>query len=187
MTASQDLLSQARASMDKTLQHLQGILRSVRTARASPALVDQIKVEYYGTLTPIAQMAAISIPEPRQIVIKPFDVSAMKEIEKGIMKSDLGITPQNDGKVLRLQMPPLSGEQRKKYAAKVKEMAEEGRIALRNGRRDFNKKADQLEKDGLITEDDNRRLHEKIQDLLKEYEKKVDEITDRKVTEITEV
>lgn len=186
-TAYDGLLAEARETMEKALQHLKSVLRSVRTARASPALVDNIKVEYYGTLTPISQLASISIPEPRQIVIKPFDASVLKEVEKGLMKSDLGITPQNDGKVVRLTMPPLSGEQRKKYAAKVKEMAEEGRIAMRNGRREFNKKADQLMRSSELTEDQNRKLHEAIQELLKEYEKHVDDVLDKKVAEITEI
>ncbi len=181
------VLAEAKDSMVKSLEHLHAKLRTVRTARASSALVDNIRVDYYGTLTPLSQLSAISIPEPRQIVIKPFDASVLKEVEKAIMKSDLGITPQNDGKVLRLQMPPLSGEQRKKYAAKVKEMGEEGRIAMRNGRREFNKRADGLAKSGELTEDDNRQLHDEIQKLLKDYEKRVDDVLEKKVAEIMEI
>ncbi len=181
------VLAEAKDTLEKSLQHLHSMLRTVRTSRASSALVDNIRVDYYGTLTPLNQLSAISIPEPRQVVIKPFDASVLKEIEKAIMKSDLGITPQNDGKVLRLQMPPLSGEQRKKYAAKVKEMGEEGRIAMRNGRREFNKRADAMAKAGELTEDDNRKLHEEIQKLLKDYEQKVDDVLDKKVAEIMEI
>jgi len=185
--SSQKIQNDTRDVMEKALHHLQEILRGVRTARASSALVDNIKVEYYGTLTPIGQMAAVSTPEPRQIVIKPFDASVMNEISKAIMKSDLGITPQNDGKVLRLTMPALSGEQRQRYAAKVKEMCEEARIAMRNGRRDMNKHADQISKAGTITEDENRKVHEKIQEILKDYEKKLDLVQDKKIAEIMEI
>jgi ribosome recycling factor len=186
MTVNQ-ILDETRAGMDKPLQHLVDVLRSVRTARASSALVDNIRVEYYGTQTPINQLAAVSIPEPRQIVIKPFDASVLGDIAKAIMKSDLGIQPQNDGKILRLQMPPLSGEQRQKYAAKVKEMCEEARIAMRNGRRDMNKRADADLKSGKLTEDEHRKLHDKIQETLKEFEKKLDSVQERKTTEIMEV
>ena len=185
--SSQEILSSTQETMDKALQHLKDVLRGVRTARATPALVDNIRVDYYGTLTPINQMAAVSIPEARQIVIKPFDASILGEMAKAVMKSDLGITPENDGKVLRLQMPPLSGEQREKYAAKVKGMCEEARISMRNGRRDMNKLADAEKKSGEITEDDNRKLHDDIQSVLKDSEKKLDGMQDKKVTEIMEV
>jgi ribosome recycling factor len=173
--------------MEKAAAHTSDMLKSIRTSRASSALVEHIRVEYYGAPTPISQLAQISIPEARQLVIKPFDVSAVKEIEKAILKSDLGISPDSDGKVIRLTMPPLSGDQRKKYAAKAKEMCEEGRVALRNVRRDANKEADALAKKGDITEDDNRGLHTEIQELLQDFEKNVNEIQDRKTTEIMEV
>lgn len=172
---------------EKALHHLQDLLRTIRTSRASPALVEGIRVEYYGVPTPLSQMASISVPEPRQILIKPFDPSVLGDVGKAILKSDLGITPQNDGKVLRLTMPPLSGEQRKKYAGKVKEMCEETRISMRNVRRDMNKHADVLMKDGGLTEDESRRLHDEIQKLLKEYEDKVTQVHDRKTAEIMEV
>jgi ribosome recycling factor len=149
--------------------------------------VDNIRVEYYGTLTPINQLAAVSTPEPRQIVIKPFDPSVLDAVAKAIMKSDLGITPQNDSKVLRLQMPALSGEQRQKYAAKVKDLCEEARVAMRNARREMNKLADSEKKGGKLTEDESRKLHDQIQQVLKEYEKKLDGVQDKKVAEITEV
>jgi ribosome recycling factor len=181
------VLKDSREVFEKALHHLQDVLRGVRTSRASSALVDNIKVEYYGTLTPISQMATVSTPEPRLIVIKPFDASVMNELSKALMKSDLGITPQSDGKVLRLQMPPLSGEQREKYAAKVKQLCEDARIAMRNGRRDQNKHADGMKKDGLLTEDENRKLHDEIQHLLKEYETKLDGVQTKKIAEIMEV
>ncbi|MCC7015171.1 MAG: ribosome recycling factor [Planctomycetes bacterium] len=177
----------ATAAMDKALHHLQDMLKGVRTGRASSALVDNIKVDYYGSPTPINQLAAVSVPEPRQIVIKPFDASVLTEVSKAILKSELGITPQTDGKMLRLQMPPLSGEQRLKYAAKVKEMCEEARVSMRNVRRDLNKHADAESKGGKLTEDDHKKTLEKIQDVLKEYEKKLDQVQATKTKEITEV
>jgi ribosome recycling factor len=181
------ILGETKATMEKAVNHLHEVLRSVRTGRASSALVDNIKVEYYGTLTPINQLAAVSTPEPRQIVIKAFDPSVLDAISKAIMKSDLGITPQNDSKVLRLQMPPLSGEQREKYAAKVKSLCEDTRVAMRNGRREMNKHADAEKKSGELTEDENRKVHDQIQETLKEWEKKLDSVQEKKIAEIMEV
>lgn len=181
------VLAETKQRMDKALKHTQEQLRHIRTSRASSGLVENIRVEYYGTPTPLSQLAQISIPEPRQIVIKPFDAGALEGIGKAIMKSDLGITPENDGKVVRLSMPPLSGDQRKKYAAKAKEISEEGRVAMRNVRRDANKEADALRKKGDITDDQNHQLHEEIQKLLKEYESKVSDVQEKKTTEILEV
>ena len=181
------VLEDGKGRFEKALVHLRDQLRTIRTGRASTALVDSIRVDYYGTPTPINQLASVSIPEPRQLLIKPFDASIVKELSKAILKSDLGITPNTDGKVVRLTLPPLSGDQRTKYVAKVKEMAEETRVSLRNTRREMNKHSDALMKDGEVTEDENRKLHTEIQDLLKDYEKKVDEALERKVAEITEV
>jgi ribosome recycling factor len=183
----QAIVKDTRDKMDKTLHHLQDLMRSIRTSRASSALVEHIRVEYYGTPTPIAQMASISIPEPRQIVIKPFDASALTELVKAIQKSDLGINPQSDGKIIRLSMPPLSGDQRKKYAAKVKELAEETRVAMRNARRDQNKHAEAESKGGGLTEDEHKKLSDEIQKILKEYEDKVTHVLDKKTAEIMEV
>jgi ribosome recycling factor len=175
------------AAMDKALHHLQDVLKGVRTGRASAALVDNIRVDYYGAMTPLNQVAAISVPEARQIMIKPFDMSVLNEISRAILKSDLGITPQSDGKVLRLQMPALSGEQRQKYAAKVKEMCEEARVAMRNARRDANKHADAEMKGGGLTEDEHKRLLDKVQEVLKDFEKKLDALQAAKTKEIIEV
>jgi ribosome recycling factor len=181
------VLADARERMEKALKHTQEQLRNIRTSRASSALVENIRVEYYGSPTPLNQLAQISIPEPRQIAIKPFDASALEAITKALQKSDLGISPENDGKVVRLNMTQLSGDQRKKYAAKAKEIAEEGRVAMRNVRRDANKEADALQKSGGLTQDDNHALHEEIQKLLKDYETKVSEVQDKKTHEILEV
>ena len=187
MTTYDDILKATHDKLDKALAHLHDVLRGVRTGRASTALVENLRMEYYGTLTPISQLAAISVPEPRTIAIKPFDSSVVNDVMKAVQKSDLGITPQSDGKVVRLTIPPLSGDQRKKLAAKVKELCEEARIAMRNGRREENKLADARLKDGDLTEDENRKLHDSIQDLLKEYEKKVDQTLEKKTAEVMEV
>ena len=180
----QAIVKDTHDRMDKALHHLQDLLRGIRTSRASSALVEHIRVDYYGTPTPISQMASISIPE---IVIKPFDASALTELTKAIQKSDLGINPQSDGKLLRLTMPPLSGDQRKKYAAKVKEMAEETRVAMRNARRDQNKHADGESKGGGLTEDEHKKLQDEIQKILKEYEDKVSQVLEKKTAEIMEI
>ena len=183
---SQMILAELGDKVEKSIQHLTDQLRTIRTGRAAPALVESIKVDYYGTPTPIQQLAHISVPEPRQLMLKPFDVSVLGEIEKAILQSDLGLSPNSDGKLLRLSLPPLSEEQRKKLAAQVKKMAEESRVALRNERRDANKHADQAKKDGDLTEDLNRDLHESIQDALKKGESRIDDILEKKTKEIME-
>ena len=182
----QSVIKDTESKFEKALAHLQQQLRAIRTGRASSALVDNLKVDYYGTPTPISQMASVSVPEPRQLIIKPFDPSIIKELNKALLKSDLGVAPQDDGKVVRLNLPALSGEQRNKYAAKVKEICEETRVAMRNGRRDLNKQSDAMQKDGEITEDENKKLHTEIQDALKKYEGKVDEVLKKTVEEIQE-
>jgi len=182
-----EIVKDGRARMDKVLQHLSDQMRAVRTGQASPALVENLRIDYYGSPTPINQLGSISVPEPRLIAIKPFDPSVLEAISKTIMKSDLGINPQSDGKVLRLAMPQLSGDQRKKIAAKVKDMCEEARIALRNTRRDLNKSADAAKKGGDLTEDDNRALHNEIQEVLKEFEGKVGQVQEKKTAEVLEV
>jgi ribosome recycling factor len=181
------VLDDGRARFEKTLAHLKDHLKKIRTGRASTALVEHLRVDYYGTMTPISQMAQISIPEPRQILIKPFDASALKELMKAVSQGDLGAAPQNDGKVLRITLPPLSGEQRSKYSAKVKEICEETRVAMRNTRRDLNKHVEALYKDGGLTEDEQKKLQTQVQDMLKEYEKKIDDTQKAKVTEIESV
>ena len=173
-------------SFEKSLQHLGTVLQGIRTGRASSALVDNIRVDYYGTPTPISQLASVTIPEARQIMIKPFDASIIKEVEKAVSKADLGAAPQDDGKVVRITLPPLSGEQREKFAHKVKDLCEEGRVSMRNVRRDMNKHADQMKKDGELTEDEHHKLLDEIQSLLKDWEKKVDAVYEKKVAEIME-
>lgn len=170
--------------VEKALHHLTEHLSGIRTGRASPALVDSIKVEAYGTMTPLNQVAHISVPEARQLLVKPFDLSIIKEIERALLTSDLGLTPANDGKLIRLTLPPLSEEQRKKLVVKVKEMAEQARVALRNSRRDANKHADQALKEHTMTEDINRDLHEQIQESIKKAESRIEEILEKKTNEI---
>ncbi len=188
METSEQILGDLRTKVEKTVKHVKEQLGSIRTGRASPALVDTIRVDYYGTPTPLQQMAHVSAPEPRQLMIKPFDQSpqVMKDIERAILKSDLGLNPMSDGKVLRLQLPPLSGEQRQKLVAKVKDLVEQNRVALRNERREANKHADQKKKDGGLTEDQCKTLHDKIDQELKSAEQKLDEIFKHKSKEILE-
>jgi ribosome recycling factor len=181
-----ETIKETKARLEKTHDHLVEMLRAIRTGRASSALVDNIRVDYYGTPTPISQLASVTIPEARTIVIKPFDMSVLKEIGKAVGKSDLGGTPQDDGKVVRITLPPLSGEQREKFAHKVKDMCEEGRVAMRNTRREMNKAADALKKNGTLTEDQHKKLVDEIQDLLKAAEKKVDVAYEKKLVEIRE-
>jgi ribosome recycling factor len=183
---SDDVIKDSKQRFSKALDHLSDLLRSVRTGRASASLVDNVRVDYYGTPTPLNQVASVTTPEARTIVIKPFDLSAIKEIEKALSKSDLGAAPTDDGKVVRITLPPLSGDQRQKFAAKVKEMCEETRVAMRNVRREMNKHIDQQKKDGDLTEDEHRKVQDDIQSLLKDWEKKVDEVHDKKVADILE-
>ena len=180
------ILEEFEEKMEKSVHHLMDQLRSIRTGRASPALVETIKVDYYGAMTPVNQLAQISVPEARQLLVKPFDVSVIKELERAILKSDLGLTPANDGKMIRLTLPPLSEEQRVKLVGKVRELTEAAHVALRNERREANKHADQAQKDGDISEDNNRVLHEKIQEALKKAESRLDEVLQKKTAEIME-
>ncbi len=181
------IIKDATARMDKALSHTKDQLRGIRTSRASTALIDNVRVDYYGTMTALNQMAQISVPEPRQLMVKPFDATVIKEIEKALSKSDLGIPLESDGKVIRLNLPPLSGDQRKLYSSKCHEMCEEGRVALRNVRRDANKESDKLLKSKEITEDDNKGMHTDIQDLLKKFEGTVNDLQAKKDKEILEV
>ncbi len=182
-----ELLLDTEDRMEKALEILKEKFRGMRTGRANPGLVENIHVEYYGTQSPLRQISHISAPEADLIVIKPFDPSSLGTIEKAIQKSDVGIHPMNDGKLIRLKVPPLSQERRKQLAARAKEVAEETRISLRNVRRDANKTADGIEKDGGVSEDELKKLKEEIQGLLKKSEDKVDEILKAKSSELTSV
>ncbi len=182
-----DILLEAEGSMEKTVDFLRSEYRTLRTGRASTALVEHIKVEYYGSPTPLKQLANLSAPEANLIVIKPFDASCLKDIEKAIIASSLGITPNNDGRLIRLSVPALSGERRHQLANQVKQMAEQARVSIRNSRRDANKLLDQAEKDKTMTEDERDQGKKEIDDLTKKYTSQIDDVLKSKTDEIMEV
>jgi ribosome recycling factor len=173
--------------MEKAVEHFSRELDTVRTGRANPALVEGLKVDYYGTKTDLRELCALSIPEPRLIVIRPYDPNALGDVEKAIQKSDLGIAPMNDGKLIRLVIPPLTEESRKQLATRVREMSQDAKTAVRNIRRDANKAIDSAQKDGGIPEDDAYKTKDDVQNLVKEYEAKIDELVEKKTEEIMEV
>ena len=182
-----DILLDAEERMEAAAQHLAAELSGLRSGRASPALVDRLQVEAYGTATPLSQLAQIGCPEPRQILIKPYDPSIIKDIERAILSSDLGLNPNSDGKVLRLNLPSLSEERRKQLAKVVKDNGEKANIAVRNVRRDANKHAESAQKDKELTLDDLERLKQDIQDLTKKYEGKIGDIVGKKTADLMEV
>ena len=173
--------------MDKAVDFLRVEFRGIRTGRASTALVDNLKVDYYGSMTPLKQIANLSTPEANLIVIKPFDVSGIKDIEKALLGSSLGLTPNSDGRLIRLTVPPLSGERRQQLAGQIKQMAEQGRVSIRNIRRDANKHIDQAQKDKHITEDERDEGKKEMDELTKKYVSQVDEVLKAKTTEIMEI
>jgi ribosome recycling factor len=182
-----DALIDAENRMKHTLKALEENLVTLRTGRASPALVEKLLVEYYGVPTPLIQLATISVPEPRLLAIKPFDLSSVKSIEKGILASDLGLTPSNDGKIIRLSIPPLNEERRKELVKAVHHRAEETRIATRNIRRDVHNDLREFEKEKMISEDDLKRGEQELQELTDRYIGKVDELVKHKEQEIMEI
>jgi ribosome recycling factor len=180
------ILFEAEAAMEKALDYLKSEFKGVRTGRASPALVEFIKVDAYGSLTDLKNLAAIGVPESTQILIKPFDASLVNAIKTAIEKSGLGINPMPEGKQLRLNLPPMSKDRREKEAARIKKMCEEQKVIMRNGRRDANKHADDLKKATAkhYSEDDLEQLKEEIQELLKKYETTADQLLESKTREI---
>jgi ribosome recycling factor len=182
----EEVVLEAEERMEKSLSLLADQLRGIRTGRANVGLVESIRVEYYGSPTPLKQMANLGTPEPQQILIRPFDPSVIGDIVKAIQTSDLGLTPNSDGKVIRLNVPALSTEQRKKLVSRVKDLAEEARVALRNIRRDANKQAEQEQSDKVLTEDDLETCKEEVQSLTKRFEAKVNETADKKSADILE-
>ena len=161
----EDILFDAEERMEKAIAKLRQDLTGIRTGRANPGMVDSLRVEAYGSPMPIKTIASVSAPEPQQLVIRPFDPGTIKDIEQGIIASDLGLAPQSDGKVIRLNIPPLSGDVRKKMVARTKELTEETKVAIRNIRRDANKAAEQEEKDKALSEDDLKVAQADVQDL----------------------
>jgi len=186
MSDPDTILLEAEDAMTKAVEYLSKELRGVRTGRASPALVEFIKVDYYGASTDLKSLASINVPEPTQLLIKPFDAGSIPEIKKAIETSGLGLNPNVDGKQIRLNIPALSGERRKQLVAHCKKLGEEAKVALRNARRDANKHADGL-KGGGTSEDEIKTLHDEIQELLKKYEAQVDDMVARKSKEVEEV
>ena len=184
--ASDEILMEVEENMETAVDYLRKEFRGIRTGRASAGLVDHIKVEYYGSPTDLRQLATISTPDASLIVIKPFDPSSTKDIERAIQAANIGITPASDGKLIRLAVPPLSGERRQQISGQLKKMAEASRVTIRNARRDGNKLVDQQEKDGDLTEDEAKKAREDIQKLTNDYEAKVTQIVDAKTTEIQE-
>jgi ribosome recycling factor len=173
--------------MEKAADALIEDLRGIRTGRASPALLERISVEYYGVMTPLNQVSTISAPEPRLLTIRPWEASMIAPIEKAIQKSDLGLTPTNDGKLIRLAVPRLSEERREDLVKMVKRRVEESKVAIRNIRREANDDLKEFEDEKMISEDDHHRGRDQVQELTDEYVEKMDEIGERKETEILEV
>ena len=182
-----DVLIDAEEKMEKAVQHLAEEYRGLRTGRANSGLVEHIRVDYYGSPTPIKQLANIGTPEVSLILIKPYDPGCLKDIEKAILASDLGIMPQNDGKVIRLAIPPLSEERRKQLTHRAKDLSEEARVAIRNIRRDANRALDQEKKDGDLPEDEMFRGRDEVQKVTDDYERKVEDLLNKKSAEIMQV
>ncbi len=183
----EEIKKDSKHRMEAAVENVRTELAKLRTGKASPAILDGITVNYYGVNTPLRQVANVSAPEPRLLVVQPWDRSLLAEIEKSILKSDLGLNPANDGIVVRIPIPPLTEERRQSLVKVAKKIAEEGRVAIRNVRRDANEKLKKLEKDHAISEDDMRRGQEEIQTVTDQLIKKVDEIVALKEKEIMEV
>ncbi len=181
-----DILLDAQDRMEKTVAALRSDLMGIRTGRASPALLDRIRVEAYGTVMSLNQVATVAVPEPRLITIRPYDVSTLGAIERAIQKSDLGLTPNNDGKIIRLAVPPLTDERRRELVRIVNRRVEEARVAIRNLRREALRSITDLQKDGEISEDDLYQAREDLQTLTDEYIQRCDELGEQKQAEIME-
>ena len=182
-----DLYFDAKTRMKGAIQALEEDLAAIRTGRANPALVEKLSVEYYGAPTRLQQLASVGVPEPRSLLIRPFDPSTLKDIERAILASDLGLTPNSDGKAIRLHLPPLTEERRIELGRIVGQRVEEGRIAVRNVRRDSIKEMREFEDEDMISEDDRIRGEKEIQKFTDEFIEEIDKIGDRKEKEIREV
>lgn len=182
-----DLYKEAESRMKSAIQSLEHELAGIRTGRASPALVERISVEYYGSPTPLQQLATVSVPEPRMLAIRPFDSSTIKAIERAILASDLGLTPNNDGKIIRLNLPPLTEERRRELVKVVHHRAEESRVAVRNVRRDVLKDMREFEEEKLISEDDLEHGEEELQKITDRFIEEVNLVSSHKEKEVMEV
>jgi len=184
--SADDILLNAEDRMEKAISVLKATLAGIRTGRANPGLVDSLRVEVYGSATPIKQLASVGAPEPTQIVIRPYDPNTIKEIEKAIVTSDLGFNPQNDGRLIRINIPALSGEVRRKMVSRVKELTEETKVSIRNIRRDANRATEQAEKDKAISEDVRDDTKQEVQDLTKKFEERATEMAKIREKEVLE-
>ena len=187
MAAIEDFLADARRRMDKSIESTKTEFNSIRTGRASAALLDRVTIDYYGTPTPLKNMATINTPEPRMLTVQPFDPSSVKAIERAIQESDLGLTPSNDGKVIRLPIPQLTEERRKELVKLVRKYGEDGKIAIRNVRRDVMKHLEELVRNGEVGDDEERRGEGQVQKLTDEHTKTIDDLLRHKESDIMEV
>lgn len=185
--SKESICKEVRTKMEKVVAHLQEELKGLRTGRASTGLVENLKVECYGDLSPLKQIAVLSTPDAQSIVIKPYDTSIISNVEKAILQSDLGLTPSAEGKTLRIVIPPLNEERRKKLSTHAKEFGETAKISLRNVRHDANKQVDKEEKDDILTEDDAKRAKDDIQKIIHEFEGKLNDLVKKKIEEILKV
>jgi len=181
-----NVYSEYRAKMAKTVEVLETEFARIRTARANPAILDGVKVEYYGTPTPLKQVANVSVPEPRQIVVQPWDRSIIAEVERALLKAELGLTPKVEANLIRLPIPALTEERRRELVKLCAKLTEDSRVAVRNLRRDANETVKKLEKEKKITEDDSKTGTKKVQDMTDEHIKKLDELLRRKEAEVME-
>jgi ribosome recycling factor len=182
-----DVIKNMKVHMDKTVEALRREYQKVRTGRASLGLLDDIRVDYYGTPSPLSQVATLAVPEPRTITLQPWEAKTIPAIEKAIMNANLGLTPANDGKVIRLNLPALTEERRKDIVKQLKKMAEDAKVAVRNIRRDANDELKKLEKEKKISEDDLKRSEKEVQDVTNSYVAKIDEVLAHKEKEVMEV
>lgn len=183
----EEITTATQAHMEKAIKVLKDELSKVRTGRASPALVETLRVDYYGTLTPLNQMASINAPEPRLLVIQPWDQNALDAIEKALQKIELGAVPKNDGKMIRLAIPPLTEERRKEFVKLANKLAEDSRVAIRNIRRSAIEDMKKMGKEKKVSEDDQKRTQTKLQEITDTFIKKIDEIADKKAKEILQI
>jgi ribosome recycling factor len=184
---TKDVMTNMKAHMDKTVEALRREYQKIRTGRANIGLLDDIKIDYYGTPSPLSQVATLSVPEPRTITLQPWETKMISVIEKAIMNANLGLTPANDGKVIRLNLPALTEERRKDIVKQLKKMAEEAKVAARNIRREANDDLKKLEKNKKISEDDLKRAEKEVQDVTNSYITRIDEVLAHKEKEVMEV
>jgi ribosome recycling factor len=187
MAAIEDFLADAKRRMDRSIEATHHEFNSIRTGRASPALLDRVTIDYYGTQTPLKSLASISAPEPRLLVVQPFDPGSIKNIERAVQESDLGLTPSNDGKVVRLPIPTLTEERRKDLVKVVRRVAEEGKVAIRNVRRDVMQHLKDLVVNGDVGDDEERRAEQQVQKITDDHTKSIDDLLKVKEAEIMEV